>query len=248
MPHSTKHPPLTEHEHSITTSTHSVFFTALLALCLSLTSGVTLAKDTAASIVTHVQLETFQEPEVVPNTSLEDPQPVPGSAAILRRTDNELTAVLATKGLPLGVYTFWWHLTHEDGELSILWAGNDFVSNRRGNSQLQTTLLEGEENAPGAIFLGHGLQPGAGKTVRVEFTMVSLQTIPKRLRNSSLYRLADARTRATRIHDRATTPAGILNVHCSDSPERHQTAARFNRVVLASIAEPSVALNRRKGD
>ena len=120
MPHSTKHPPLTEHEHSITTSTHSVFFTALLALYLSLTSGVTLAKDTATSIVTHVQLETFQEPEVVPNTSLEDPQPVPGSAAILRRTDNELTAVLATKGLPLGVYTFWWHLTHEDGELSIL--------------------------------------------------------------------------------------------------------------------------------
>jgi hypothetical protein len=168
MTHSTKHPPETGHAHCNIASTPTHFFSALLALCLSLTSGVTLANNAAASIVTSIQLETFQEPEVLPNVALEDPQPVPGSAAILLRTDNELTAVLATKGLPLGVYTFWWHLIHEDGELSILWAGNDIVSNRRGNSQLQTTLPEGEENAPGAIFLGHGLQPGAGKTVRVE--------------------------------------------------------------------------------
>ena len=168
MKHLTKHLPLTGHDHCNITSTHTHFFSVLLALCLSLTIGAALEQAAAASIVTHVQLETFQEPEVVPIIALEDPQPVPGSAAILRRTDNELTAVLATKGLPLGVYTFWWHLIHEDGELSILWAGNDIVSHRRGNSQLQTTLLEGEENAPGYIFLGHGLQPGAGKTVRVE--------------------------------------------------------------------------------
>ena len=168
MAQSTKYPPKMEHTHSNKTSTPSHFSLALLTLCLSLTSGVALANDAAASIVTQVKLETFQEPEVVPNVALEDPQSLPGSAAILLRSDHELTAVLATKGLPLGVYTFWWHLIHEDGELSILWAGNDIVSNRRGNSQLQTTLPEGEENAPGAIFLGHGLQPGAAKTVRVE--------------------------------------------------------------------------------
>ncbi len=63
---------------------------------------------------------------------------------------------------------FWWHLTHPDGELSILWAGTKFVSNGNGNTVLNTVLPEGEENAPGDIFIGHGLQPGTASSVAVQ--------------------------------------------------------------------------------
>ena len=60
---------------------------------------------------------------------------------------------------PSAAYTFWWHLFHPDGEVSILWAGNAVVG-PNGVSHLLSVLPEGEENAPGEIFIGHGLQPG----------------------------------------------------------------------------------------
>ncbi len=132
------------------------------------TAGLAAAKGSGAPIITHVQLETFQKSEVVPNESLDDPQPVPGSNAILRRFDDRIKATLTTHHLPEGVYTFWWHLSHEDGEISILWAGNYVVHNQNGNGHLTTTLREGEENAPGYIFIGHGLQHGAARTVEVQ--------------------------------------------------------------------------------
>ncbi len=119
-------------------------------------------------LMTRVQVVTFQQPEVVPNVALDEPQPVTGSSAILERFDDRLKATLTTENLPEGVYTFWWHLTHNDEELSILWAGNEIVSNLNGSGRISTILLEGQENAPGYIFLGHGLQPGAAQTVRVE--------------------------------------------------------------------------------
>ena len=122
----------------------------------------------SAAIVTRVPLVTFQVPERVPNESVENPEVVVGSSAVLRRAATSLTATISTQDLPHGVYTFWWHLTHADGEVSILWAGNDVVSNANGNGQLLTRLPEGEENAPGFIFIGHGLQPGAAKTVEAQ--------------------------------------------------------------------------------
>ena len=123
--------------------------------------------DTTASSAstTHVQLETFQIPEMVPNTTRSDIEGVQGSSGDLRRHANSISATINTHDLPAGVYTFWWHLTHPDGEVSILWAGNDTVTNAAGSSNLQTVLPEGEANAPGAIFIGHGLQPGTAGSV-----------------------------------------------------------------------------------
>ena len=135
---------------------------------LDASAPLAAAKGSGAPILTQVQLVTFQQPEVVPNMPLDDPQPVSGSNAILRRFDDRIKATLTTHDLPEGLYTFWWHLIHDDQELSILWAGNYVVNNQNGNGHLTTTLPEGEENAPGFIFLGHGLQPGAAQTVRAE--------------------------------------------------------------------------------
>lgn len=115
-----------------------------------------------------VALETFQIPEVVPNTTLAETEEVRGSNGILRRSDDALHVAISSQDLPDGVYTFLWHLTHPDGELSILWAGSTIVSGANGTTHLISTLPEGEENAPGNIFIGHGLQPGTAQSVRVQ--------------------------------------------------------------------------------
>jgi len=120
-----------------------------------------------ANDVTHVVLETFQMPEVVPNTTLDETEKVEGSSGTLVRSSDALHAIISTRHLPEGVYTFWWDLTHPDGEVSILWAGSKIVSSN-GKVVLSATLPEGEENVPGHIFIGHGLQPGTADSVEVE--------------------------------------------------------------------------------
>jgi hypothetical protein len=120
-----------------------------------------------AQQVTNVKLETFQIPEVVPNTTLEETEEVRASSGTLVRGASSIMGVIATTGVPSGVYTSWWHLTHVDGEVSTLWAGNAIVG-RNGVVQLLSVLPEGEENAPGVIFIGHGLQPGAAASVTVQ--------------------------------------------------------------------------------
>ena len=121
-----------------------------------------------AADLTNVTLETFQIPEAVPNTTLDETEAVQGSSGTLLRKNDSLKAVINTQDLPDGVYTFWWHLTHPDGEVSILWAGSTMVSGANGTTHLNSTLPEGEENAPGDIFIGHGLQPGTAQDVSVQ--------------------------------------------------------------------------------
>ena len=145
----------------------------LLLLALGLTLGCDDPAGigngtTEAPIMTRVQLETFQQTEVVPNTPLDEPQTVTGSDAVMTRFEGGIRAQMTTQDLPPGVYTFWWHLIHDDEELSILWGGNHIVSHRSDVIEISSTLFEGEKNAPGVIFLGHGLQPGAARTVRAE--------------------------------------------------------------------------------
>jgi hypothetical protein len=118
--------------------------------------------------VEHVTLETFQIPEVVPNTALDNFEAVRGSIGTLKRSDDRIRVKVNTQDLPDGVYTYWWHLAHDDGEVSILWAGSSIVDGGNGTAHLDSTLPEGEENAPGYIFIGHGLQPGASRTVQVQ--------------------------------------------------------------------------------
>jgi hypothetical protein len=116
-----------------------------------------------------VALETFQIPEAVPNTTLDKTEGVSGTAGSLVRGNDFLRVEVSTKDLPEGAYTFWWHLTHPDKEVSILWAGNSLVSNTSDNVTLATELRAGEANAPGDIFIGHGLQPGTASDVSVQF-------------------------------------------------------------------------------
>lgn len=137
------------------------------ALIVVLVAFSGFASGVHANGATHVVLETFQVPEVVPNMNLDEPEKVKGSSGTLVRSDDALHAIISTKHLPEGVYTFWWDLTHPDGEVSILWAGSKLVSSN-GKVVLNTTLLEGEENVPGDIFIGHGLQPGTAAVVEVE--------------------------------------------------------------------------------
>ena len=113
-----------------------------------------------------VTLETFQIPERIPNLPAAHSEPVAGSIGILERKNKKIGVFLQTNDLPNGAYTMWFHLSHDDGEVSVLWAGNSLVED--GTLTLDTTLKEGEENAPGYIFLGHGLQPGASETVGVQ--------------------------------------------------------------------------------
>ncbi len=54
------------------------------------------AKGSGAPIITKIQLVTFQQPEVVPNVPLDDPQLVSGSSATLRRFDDRIKATLRT--------------------------------------------------------------------------------------------------------------------------------------------------------
>ncbi len=133
----------------------------LLAACSGFASGV------YANDVIHVALETFQVPEVVPNVTLDETEKVKGSSGTLVRSSDALHAIISTNHLPEGVYTFWWELTHPDGVVSILWAGSKIVSSD-GKVVLSATLPEGEENVPGDIFIGHGLQPGTAGSVEVE--------------------------------------------------------------------------------
>jgi len=123
--------------------------------------------DGSAARVTTVKLETFQVPEMVPNTTLDETDEVGGSRARLVRRDDSLALKLKTRDLRPAVYTFWLHLTHADGEVSILWAGNALVG-RRGKLSLNTVLPAGAHNAPGYIFIGNGLQPGQAADVSVE--------------------------------------------------------------------------------
>ncbi len=115
--------------------------------------------DGSAAKVTTVKLETFQVPEMVPNTTMDETDEVGGSRAELTRRDDSLALKLKTRDLSPAVYTFWWHLTHADGEVSILWAGHALVG-KRGKLTLNTVISAGAHNAPGLIFIGNGLQPG----------------------------------------------------------------------------------------
>ena len=117
----------------------------------------------------NVALETFQVAELVPNTTLEETKSVLGSQSSLKRGDDFLQVAINTQHLPEGAYTFWWHLTHPDGEVTILWAGNTVVAAAPGNAKLNAALFAGEQNAPGDIFIGHGLQPGTASDVAVQF-------------------------------------------------------------------------------
>ena len=117
---------------------------------------------------THVQLESYQMTEVVPNATLATTEDVSGSMGLLVRSEDTLQFGIDTTGLPAGVYTFWLHLLHPDGEESILWSGNDIVEEDGGSTTLYTELTAGIENAPGEIFIGEGLQPGTAAYVDVE--------------------------------------------------------------------------------
>ena len=122
-----------------------------------------------AGEMTQVALETFQIPKAVPNTTLDKTEGVTGSGGSLVRGDDFLRVEVSTQDLPDGAYTFWWHLTHPDKEVSILWAGSTVVSSTSDNVTLNTELRAGEANAPGDIFIGHGLQPGTASAVSVQF-------------------------------------------------------------------------------
>ncbi len=121
-----------------------------------------------AADLTNVALETFQIPEAVPNTTLDGTEAVLGTGGSLVRSDDFLRVEISTKDLPAGAYTFWWHLTHPDEEVSILWAGSTLVASASDNITLNSELRAGEANAPGDIFIGHGLQPGTASDVSVE--------------------------------------------------------------------------------
>jgi len=138
-----------------------------LALIVALVVFNGFSSGVRANEVTHVVLETFQMPEVVPNATLDETEEVKGSSGTLVRDSDALHAIISTRNLPEGVYTFWWELTHPDGVVSILWAGSKVVSSN-GKAVLNTTLPEGEENVPGDIFIGNGLQPGTAALVEVE--------------------------------------------------------------------------------
>ena len=142
----------------------SIFKSALVVILASC-SG--FATATHAKPVTHVVLETFQVPEAVPNITLDETEKVKGSSGTLVRSDDALHGIITSKNLPEGVYTFWWDIIHPDGEVSIVWAGTKVVSSN-GRVVLNTVLPEGEENVPGDIFIGHGLQPGTATEVEVE--------------------------------------------------------------------------------
>ena len=113
-----------------------------------------------------VTLETFQIPERIPNLPAARNEAIPGSIGILERKNKKIEVYLQTYDLPNGAYTMWFHLSHDDGEVSVLWAGNSIVDD--GTLTLDTRLKEGERNAPGYIFLGKGLQHGAADTVGVQ--------------------------------------------------------------------------------
>lgn len=117
----------------------------------------------------NVVLETFQVAELVPNTTLEETKAVAGTQSSLKRGGDFLQIAIDTKDLPEGAYTFWWHLTHADGEVSILWAGNTVITASQAAAKLNAVLFAGEQNAPGDIFIGHGLQPGTAADVAVQF-------------------------------------------------------------------------------
>lgn len=121
-----------------------------------------------AGDLTNVALETFQIPEAVPNTTLDETKGVLGTGGKLVRRDDSLRVEISTKDLPEGIYTFWWHLKHPNEEVSILWAGNTIVADPEGIATLKSELRAGEANAPGDIFIGHGLQPGTTHDVSVE--------------------------------------------------------------------------------
>lgn len=123
-------------------------------------------RDRVADDRVSVSLETFQIPERIPNRPAARAESVPGSIGILERRNRKIDVFLRTYDLPNGAYTLWFHLSHDDGEVSVLWAGNSIVDD--GTLSLNTTLKEGEKHAPGFIFVGHGLQPGAAATVGVQ--------------------------------------------------------------------------------
>jgi hypothetical protein len=148
----------------LTPSTLIVSFAALASAC-----GATDEEPPELTCEpTHGELETFQMTEVVPNTTLANPEAVSGSMALLVRTEDTLQFGINTGDLPSGVYTYWLHLLHPDGEESILWSGNDIVEEDGGATTLYMELAAGIENAPGEIFIGEGLQPGTAPYVDVE--------------------------------------------------------------------------------
>ncbi len=72
----------------------------VLATFLVALTGFTLVSY--ASGATHVQLETFQIPEVVPNTTLPNAESVRGSSGNLLRSNDSTKAIIATQKLPNG--------------------------------------------------------------------------------------------------------------------------------------------------
>jgi len=140
-------------------------FAILSLLVLSIGYSSIAHSDSDAD---HIALTSFQVPEVVPNITVNEPEKIEDSTAILVRSDNAIHAIISTNHLPAGVYTFWWELAHPDGTTSILWATSQIVTGD-GKAALSASLLEGEENAPGNILTGQGLLPGTAATVEVEF-------------------------------------------------------------------------------
>jgi hypothetical protein len=149
---------------NVTSSTLIVSIAVLLSACGATDDG----PPELTCEPTHVELETFQMTEVVPNTTLSTVEQVSGSKGLLVRTEDALQFGIDTVGLPAGVYTFWLHLLHADGEESILWSGNDIVEEEGGSTTLYAELTAGIENAPGEIFIGEGLQPDNAAYVAVE--------------------------------------------------------------------------------
>ena len=152
---------------------HSHRLHARFVLVSVLMSGACASPDDAPPEVTceptRVAIETFQIPEMVPNTTLDTTEAIEDSLGLLVRSEDALHFGVETTGLPAGVYTFWLHLMHPDGEESILWSGNDLVSDEAGgHTTLYTELQAGVENAPGEIFIGQGLQPDTAAYVNVE--------------------------------------------------------------------------------
>ena len=99
-----------------------------------------------AGEMTQVALETFQIPKAVPNTTLDKTEGVSGTGGSLVRGNDLLSVDVSTKDLPEGAYTFWWHLTHPDKEVSILWAGSTVVASVNDNVALNSELRAGEAN------------------------------------------------------------------------------------------------------
>jgi len=142
------------------------FLVVLPALVLAGPPAKEEGPDARSQRAVFVTLQTFQIPERIPNLPAARHEPIPGSIGVLQRKNKKIEVYLQTEDLPNGAYTMWFHLSHDDGEVSVLWAGRSLVTD--GALTLDVTLKEGEENAPGYIFLGNGLQRGAAATVGVQ--------------------------------------------------------------------------------